>query len=207
MSDAEVKRVPWIIGEEREFYCLYDYNKINDIINFRDMIDNHFGTMISADYVDLKNWSVGIISCNDEDIENYLFDKIFNILENNFKEYAYALPSKSFSKKHRNVIPEIEMFSPALIANFYLSVENVKIIRRGMIPLYDGAYFIFPESKKFCYLNVCDEYHMIAGEKELLIDSFGSDIKGLWKRAIDISGVGSSSEADIVRAARSYGYI
>ncbi|OWG14871.1 hypothetical protein KDK82_4118 [Delftia sp. K82] len=207
MSDAEFKRVPWIIDEERKFYYLNDSSKINDVICFRDIVDNHFGAMISADYVDLKGWSVGIISCNDGDLEGYFVDKLFNILENNFEEYAYALPSKSFSKKDRNKIPEIEMFSPALIANFYLNIENVKIIRRGMIPLYDGSYFIFPESKEFCYLNVCDEYHMIAGEKELVIESFGSDIKGLWKRAIDISGVGSSSEADIVRAARSYGYI
>lgn len=207
MPDECFKKNPWIFDEEKNFYHLNDIDKVNEIINFRGMVDSHFGSMISPAYVDLREWSVGIISCNKEDAENYMLGNLFEVLADRYKEHAYALPAKSYSKKNRNKTPEFDIFSPALVAHLYLSIENINIVRRGMISLYGQAYFIFPESREFCYLNVCDEYHMIAGQKEILMESLGADFFSTWKSAIAISGFGSSSEMDIIRAARSYGYI
>src|SRR5256885_161904 len=132
-----------------------------------------------------------------------MLGNLFEVLADRYKEHAYALPAKSYSKKNRNKTPEFDIFSPALVAHLYLSIENINIVRRGMISLYGQAYFIFPESREFCYLNVCDEYHMIAGQKEILMESLGADFFSTWKSAIAISGFGSSSEMDIIRAARS----
>src|SRR5256885_11803606 len=102
-----------------------------------------------------------------------MLGNLFEVLADRYKERAYALPAKSYSKKNRNKTPEFDIFSPALVAHLYLSIENINIVRRGMISLYGQAYFIFPESREFCYLNVCDEYHMIAGQKEILMESLG----------------------------------
>src|SRR5256885_4258316 len=83
-----------------------------------------------------------------------MLGNLFEVLADRYKEHAYALPAKSYSKKNRNKTPEFDIFSPALVAHLYLSIENINIVRRGMISLYGQAYFIFPESREFCYLNV-----------------------------------------------------
>ncbi|NBB07916.1 hypothetical protein [Pseudomonas monteilii] len=206
MSYRYSKSVPWISEEERSLYRFDDIVQVKDIVDLRNEIDSHFGSMISPEYVRKRNWEVGVISCNDEAAEDIFLDRLFSVLVENFKEHAYALPARDFSRDEWNKVAEIERFSPALIAYFYLSNENIQIVRRGMIPVYGEVYFIIPESRGFCYLNVNGEYHMIGSCREVLIKSFGEDYASQWKKAIAISGIGSSSEADMTRAARSYGY-
>ena len=54
MPDECFTKNPWIFDDEKNFYHLNDIDKVNEIINFRDMVDSHFGSMISPAYVDLR---------------------------------------------------------------------------------------------------------------------------------------------------------
>src|SRR5256885_9245889 len=81
-----------------------------------------------------------------------MLGNLFEVLADRYKEHAYALPAKSYSKKNRNKTPEFDIFSPALVAHLYLSIENINIVDRKSTRLNSShlviSYAVFCLKKK-----------------------------------------------------------
>jgi len=198
------KSFPWIDEADSEFYGCNDFLENLSIINYRNSLDNHFGSMISPEVVWSKGWDVGVISCGDSDAEDRLLEKLFDQV---FRGFGDVIPIRNCKKDGFDRNSELENFYPPLISTVDLSYRNYVRIRCGMIPIYSQNYFIIPKDRGSCYLNVASGYHLFCGDENMMKEVFGVELREVWEHALSDSFPHAHMCVDLLRAARMYGYV
>ncbi|GKT02417.1 hypothetical protein AVKW3434_23530 [Acidovorax sp. SUPP3434] len=195
---------PWIDEVDREIFGCNTSDENLSLIRYRNMLDTHFGSMISPEMVWSKDWGVGVISCGDSEFEDELLEQLFGKV---FRGIGDAMPIRNFTKNGFQKNSELEEFSPPLIGTIEFSYENFLRIRRGMIPLYSQNYFLISKDRSLCYLGVSNGYHLFAGERDVVENALEIGVREMWKNALSDHFPHDYMRVDLLRAARMYGYV
>ncbi len=163
----QTKKSP-VLGDDAWIYQVTKA-EVDFVFASRDKMDWGDGRRFSAEFARRKHWSVGLIPFDrDEEGEGrltHLFDTCVDI-GGKFL-YGCAAVEKVILGPPASSIDR-RAFSPPLVGKVSANIDGFISVRRSLIGVYSGCYYLFSSKLEWALLDVNGYYTLIAGPRALV---------------------------------------